>query len=151
MIQAIWVLLGHLPALLLWALTRCIPNSWERFAQDTPGQVAGIVTGFAFTMMGFLVAALMVLSLFSESRAVRRYRSGPYAKVLIVHVGLTLLELAIVFGLAFSLVLTPASAVQVKWVAIMAIGCLGMTLLCCLPILKVQYTAAHEHHLPASR
>jgi hypothetical protein len=119
-------------------------DQWAAFSDTTPEKVGNIITGFAFTMMGFLVASLMVLSLFSESRAMRQYRSSPYIKTLIVHVGLTLIELALIFVWGLSLEFTPPSAWQVKFLALASIGGLGMTLLCCFPILIVQYRAAHE-------
>lgn len=143
--QLFWVVLGHLPPLFIWGLTKTFDKGWAVFEKGTPEKVASIVTGFTFTMMGFLVAALMVLSLFSDSRTVRRYRNGPYVKMLIIHIGLTLAELAVVFAWAMSLILTPPSVAQVKWVTLAGMGCLGMTLLCCFPILVVQYKAAHEH------
>src|SRR5690606_28720798 len=105
---------------------------------------ATIVSAFCFTMMGFIVASLSILSLFSEARVVKRYREGPYVKVLVVHIGLTLVELGVVFIWALSLAFSQPDSVQIKWVVLGAAGCLGMTLMSCLPLLVLQYRACHN-------
>ncbi len=100
------------------------------------------MTAFCFTMMGFIVASLSILTLFADSGAVKQYRQSKYALTLVVHVGLTLIELAAVFLWALLSVLTAPSGTQLTWMILATAGCLGMTLFCCLPMLVLQFRAA---------
>jgi len=142
LIQASWVLLGHLPVLLAWLLVAAPLEGVPLFACASAQTVATIVAGFCFTMMGFIVASLSILTLFAESEAVKQYRHSKYVCTLVVHVGITLFELGAVFLWALASVVRSPSSREIAWMVLAAAGCLGMTLFCCLPLLLLQLRAA---------
>jgi hypothetical protein len=106
--------------------------------------VGEIVAGFAFTMMGFLVTALTLLTLFGDSRAIRSYRARGNLTTLISQLGITMLELAATFSLALLSIARPPSAAVTEALIHLCVACLGMTLLCVAPVLVLQVRASWE-------
>ena len=108
---------------------------------DSFGQVAA---GFAFSMLGFLAAAMALFAIVGNSRTMKRYRTNGFLGILLLGISWTILELSLAFVSSLRLFVDPVTPDKIDCALLALAAGLGMTLICFVPILGIQLRAAHE-------
>ena len=139
-------MIGNLPAVVVALFLQSDRGRLIVFALHQNAQgFAGTATTFSFSMLGFLAAAMGLLSLLGQTGVFAAYRRRGYLSVLLCATAATMVELTLSFVAALRLFFTPVTDAKLACALVALAAAIGMVLLAVAPIIGMQIRAANHH------
>lgn len=145
LLLGILVLIGNLPALVVAALLR---SAWGTevlcaLVKNAQG-FAATAASFAFSMLGFLAAAMALFSILGQTKTFSGYVKNGYLSIVLMLAGVAMLELALAFGAALRLFFDPLTSSKLACALVALVAAVSMVLLTVAPVIGLQIRAANE-------
>ncbi len=105
---------------------------------------ATTAASFSFSMLGFLVAAMALISVLSQTRAFRTYRQRGYLTVFLWGSAIAMLELTLAFLASLRLFFAPVTESKLACAVVALAAAIGMVVMVLMPVIGMQVRAAKE-------
>lgn len=136
-----------LPGPLGWLLYSSFSDNLPELAlalASSRGDIAAMVAGFSFTMLGFLATVITLLFAFSHSATFRRYRNRGHLEIFFFGYYLTIFSLVITSFLALANFSSTLYVWMFRGMLVMFSNNLLQVLLLTFIICKLAFKAGHE-------